>query len=200
MNVPCVDHAISARQRKERLVPPSAMTLLSFSPPGQVLRASAVAGCRSPSERAELRWIERLERCKSHDMTASAKKSSPVSASSFRFPKTILFSLEGRWHFVGAADEALECLKNVFPDRKGPSHRRAVDTCAAFVLGNATADGAQATFIVAVMEGGHPFEVLDEGAELEERLVAAATENGLLDMLLELDEDQKSSSSGVNPV
>ena len=51
------------------------------------------------------------------------------------------------------------------------------------IMGNTTAEGAQATFIVAAMEGGHPFEVLDEGPELEERLVAAATENGLLDML-----------------
>jgi hypothetical protein len=120
-------------------------------------------------------------------MTASGKKFKPAQAPRLRFPKTILVQVEGRWHVVKSADEALRCLRDVFPDRNGPSHRRAVDTCAALPMGNTTAEGAQATFIVAAMEGGHPFEVLDEGPELEERLVAAATENGLLDMLLEVD-------------
>lgn len=131
-------------------------------------------------------------------MTEGGKKSSPAKASGLRFPKTILLQVEGRWHVVGAADEALQCLRNVFPDRNGPSHRRAVDTCTALLQGNTTAEGAQATFIVAAMEGGHPFEVHDEGTELEERLVAAATENGLFEMLLELDEDQMSTGRGAN--
>lgn len=121
-------------------------------------------------------------------MTAGGKKTSPTGASGLRFPRTILVQVEGRWHVIGAADEALQCLRNVFPDRNGPSHRRAVDTCAALLEGNTTAEGAQATFIVAAMESGHPFEVHNEGSELEERLVAAATENGLLDMLLEVDQ------------
>lgn len=121
-------------------------------------------------------------------MTASGKKPSPAAAARLRFPQTILVKVEGRWHVVGTGDEALQCLRNVFPDRNGPSHRRAVDTCAALLLGNTTAEGAQATFIVAAMEGGHPFEVHDDGAELEERLIMAATENGLLDMLLEVDQ------------
>lgn len=119
-------------------------------------------------------------------MTASGKECSSATASRVRFLKTILVQVVGRWHVVGAADEALRCLTDVFPDRNGPSHRRAVDTCSALVQGNTTPESAQATFIVAAMEGGHPY---DEGADLEERLVAAATENGLLDMLLDLDED-----------
>lgn len=131
-------------------------------------------------------------------MTAGGKKSPPAKASGLRFPKTILVQVEGRWHVVAAADEALQCLRKVFPDRNGPSHRRAVDTCADLVEGNATADGAQATIIVAAMEGGHPFEVHDEGTELEERLVAAAAENGLLDMLLELDDHQMPTRRGAN--
>ena len=130
----------------------------------------------------------RLKRSTLDGMTTSGKKSSPATASGLRFPKTILVQVEGRWHVVGTADEALQCLRNVFPDRNGPSHRRAVDTCAALLQGNTTAEGAQATFMVAAMEGGHPFEVHDDGAELEERLVVAATENGLLDMLLEVDQ------------
>jgi hypothetical protein len=130
----------------------------------------------------------RPDRSTSYGMTASGKKSTPSMASGFRFPKTILVQVEGRWHVVGAADEALQCLRGAFPERNGPSHRRAADTCAALLLGNTTAEGAQATFIVAAMEGGHPFEVHDDGAELEERLVMAATENGLLDMLLEVDQ------------
>lgn len=121
-------------------------------------------------------------------MTTGGKKSPLAKASGLRFPKTILVQVEGRWHVVASAAEALQCLRKVFPDRNGPSHRRAVDTCAALVEGNTTAEGAQATFVVAAMESGHPFEVHDEGTELEERLVAAATENGLLDMLLEFDE------------
>ena len=129
-----------------------------------------------------------VERSTSYGMTASGNKSTPATSSRLRFPKTILVKVEGRWHVVGAADEALQCLRDVFPDRNGPSHRRAVDTCAALLLGNTTAEGAQATFIVAAMEGGHPFEVHDDGSELEERLVMAATENGLLDMLLEVDQ------------
>ena len=133
-------------------------------------------------------------------MTVSEKKSAPAKASSIRFPKTILVQVEGRWRIVGTADEALQCLKNVFHDRNGPSHRRAVDTCTNLVLGNATAESAQATFIVAAMEGGYSFEVHVDGAELEERLVGAATENGLLDMLLDLDQDQMPPSSGASPV
>jgi hypothetical protein len=121
-------------------------------------------------------------------MTASGRKSSPATACGLRYPKTILVQVDGRWHVVGAADEALRCLRDVFPDRNGPSHRRAVDSCAALLLGNTTAEGAQATFIVAAMEAGHPFEVHDDGPALEERLVMAATENGLLDMLLEVDQ------------
>jgi hypothetical protein len=131
-------------------------------------------------------------------MTASGEMSLSETASSLRFLKTILVQVEGRWHLVGAADEALQCLRDVFPDRNGPSHRRAVDTCAALLLGNTTAEGAQATFIVAAMEGGHPFEVHNEGIELEERLVAVATENGLLDLLLELDEQEMSTVSGAS--
>jgi phage-related protein len=134
------------------------------------------------------RRIKRLEQSMLSGMTVGGKKSSPANTSGLRFPKTILVQVEGRWHVVASADEALQCLRDVFPDRNGPSHRRAVDTCAALFLDNTTAEGAQATFIVAAMEGGHPFEVHDDGAELVERLVVAATENGLLDMLLEVDQ------------
>jgi hypothetical protein len=127
-----------------------------------------------------------LDRSKSYRTTASAKKLTQSMTFRLPFPKTILIQVEGRWHIIGTADEALRCLRDVFPDRNGPSHRRAVDTCSALLLGNTTAEGAQATFIVAAMEGGHPFEVHDDGSELEERLVMAATENGLLDMLFEV--------------
>lgn len=86
------------------------------------------------------------------------------------------------------AREALGCLQSEFIATEGPSYKRAWDTCEAVIRG-AAPEGAQAAFVVASMEGGHPFEVYDEGFELDERLAAVAAENGLLDMLLELEGD-----------
>ena len=129
----------------------------------------------------------------SDGITADGGKRAGPSKRGLRFGKTILVRVDGRWHVVETADQALQCLRGVLPDKDGPSYRRALAVCQATLRGDASTEGAQATFIVAVMEGGHPFEVHDAGADLEERLVAAATENGLLDMLLELDEDRTSS-------
>ena len=120
-------------------------------------------------------------------MTPSEINSPPGMASDLCFANVVLVRVEGRWHTVKTVDQALHCLRNVFPDKTGPSFRRAMNTCEAARLGIGAVEGAQATFVVAAMEGGHPFETHEEGAELEERLVVAAVENGLLDMLLELD-------------
>ena len=105
-----------------------------------------------------------------------------------RSPKAVLVQVGGRWHVIRNAREALGCLQSEFIGTEGPSYKRAWDTCEAVIRG-AALEGAQAAFIVASMEGGHPFEVDDDGWELDERLAAIAAENGLLDTLLELDGD-----------
>ena len=106
-----------------------------------------------------------------------------------RFPKTVMVQIHGRWHVVVTACQALDCLVNRFPERQGPSYTRAVDTCEALLIGRGSPEGAQAAFIVSAMASGHQFEVHDDGIELDERLAVVAAENGLIDLLLELESE-----------
>lgn len=121
-------------------------------------------------------------------MSTGAGHTLPDGLAPIRFPKTVLVQVGGRWHVIRHAREALGCLQSKFIATEGPSYKHAWDTCEAVARG-AGAEGTQAAFIVASMEGGYPFEVYDDGWELDERLAAVAAENGLLDMLLELDGD-----------
>lgn len=103
------------------------------------------------------------------------------------FAQTVLVQIDGRWHPAGDAYRALELLDVHFPTETGPSHTRAVAACESLMAGKMSPEGAQSTFVVAVMEAGLPFELHDEGPELMEKLVEIEAENGLFDVLMEID-------------
>jgi hypothetical protein len=100
------------------------------------------------------------------------------------FPRVVALQIGGLWHFVETADQARQCLRDKFGGHDGPSFQRATSTCKAVFAGLVPADGLQATFTVAAMEAGYPFEVHDRGQTLWERRVAAEAENALTDMFL----------------
>lgn len=77
----------------------------------------------------------------------------------FDFDEIVMINIGGKRLAISDAEGARTCLLEDFADQDAPSYRRALATCEAFMDGNGTATGAQATFIVAVMEAGLPFEV-----------------------------------------
>jgi hypothetical protein len=113
----------------------------------------------------------------------SPNRAQPM-ATEFTFTRVVALQIGGRWHFVETADQARQCLRDKFDGHDGPSFQRATSTCKAVFAGLVPADGLQATFAVAVMEAGYPFEVHERGQTLLERRVAAEAENALTDMFL----------------
>lgn len=104
------------------------------------------------------------------------------------FERAIFLKIEGRWHVIDNGERALRCLEQSFPDRSGPSHRRATAANRDYVDGKGSREAAESTFVVAAMEAELIFEVLDDDIAAMERRVAITAENGLLDMLVGLDE------------
>ena len=100
------------------------------------------------------------------------------------FAHVIALQIDGRWHFIETADQALHCLRKEFTASDGASFKRALSTWDAVYAGLVPVESFSAAFIVAAMEAGYPFEVHQENEALVERRVAAEAENALLDVLL----------------
>ena len=62
---------------------------------------------------------------------------------------------------IGDAKSAARALIQAWPDRDGRSYRRAVLSCSAAVHGKVPQDTAQWAFIVATMEAGISYEIID---------------------------------------
>lgn len=99
------------------------------------------------------------------------------------FDATIFLLIEGQWVFVSNAKQALDCLQQRFPDTSGPSFIRAVTTCEACLAEMATPQSAQVTLVVAAMEAGFPFEVIEDASEALERRTDLEAEAGLRTIL-----------------
>lgn len=91
---------------------------------------------------------------------------------------------------VETASQALVCLAEKFPQRKGPSYRRAVAARQAFLSGAEPMMGAQSKFIVAAMEAGIPFEI-SENRVSRLREISIATEESLRAALLGSDDSSE---------
>lgn len=96
-------------------------------------------------------------------MRSSSKRSGPDD---FAFEEGVTIDFGSKRLVISDAEAARTCLLEDFIDQGAPSYRRALATCEAFMDGNGTAAGAQAIFMVAVMEAGFPFEVQDIDLDL----------------------------------
>jgi len=85
--------------------------------------------------------------------------SSPVSS---RFDKVVGLNMEGEWLAVDNAMDAARMLADAWPDRSGPSYKRALTACRAYLDHGGSPIAARAAFSVAVMELGLPFRVFDD--------------------------------------
>ena len=107
----------------------------------------------------------------------------PLSAkAAHMFNEIVCLKLDAGWHYIQSGEQALDCLSNLFTDHADPSWQRARSTCSAFVAGQAGAEAAKNTLIVAAMAAGIAFEVAD-GFEVVERHVEEEATEGLASIL-----------------
>jgi hypothetical protein len=98
------------------------------------------------------------------------------------FDKIVAIKFGQEWVPVDSADLALNCLRELWADKSGPSYHRAVRNCEAHLAGEATMLAARASFMVAVMEAGLPFDVYsDHLAFMDAQIASVAKESAVLD-------------------
>lgn len=105
------------------------------------------------------------------------------------FDDIVCLKLEAGWLYIESGEQALDCLGNNFDDHTEPSWQRAHAACSAFVAGQAGAEAAKSTLIVAAMAAGIPFEVA-RGFDVVERHVEEAATEGLIAILFDGDEQE----------
>lgn len=105
------------------------------------------------------------------------------------FDDIVCLKLDRGWRYIESGEQALDCLGKNFDDHTEPSWQRAHATCSAFVAGQAGAEAAKSTFIVAAMAAGIPFEVAS-GFDVVERHVEEAAAEGWGTILFDGDEQQ----------
>jgi len=98
------------------------------------------------------------------------------------FDKVVAVKFGLEWIPVDGVEHALTCLDEFWPDKSGASYRRALRNCEAFLSGEATMLAARASFMVAAMEAGLPFEVYpDHLSFLDAQIASVAKENAIND-------------------
>jgi hypothetical protein len=96
------------------------------------------------------------------------------------FDKIVAVKFGEEWVPVDSADLAMNCLRELWPDTSGPSYHRAVRNCQAHLAGDATMLAARASFMVAAMEAGFPFEIyLDHLAFMDAQIASVAKEQAV---------------------
>jgi hypothetical protein len=114
----------------------------------------------------------------------NVQPAAPSATSLHMFDEIICLKLGAGWCYIESGEQALECLGDRFDDRTEPSWQRAHSTCSAFVAGQAGAEAAKSTFIVAAMAAGIAFEVAKSFEVVERHVEEAATE-GLITILFD---------------
>lgn len=85
----------------------------------------------------------------------------PPAEADFSFEAPVSVQCDRHRIVIADARQAHACLLEQFSIRTAPSYLRALRTCEAFLAGSGRIAGVEATFVVAVMEAGFPFEVQD---------------------------------------
>lgn len=101
----------------------------------------------------------------------------------FAFDAAVVLTMDGQVQFIEDAAQARRCLVDRFPDADGPSFKRAMTACDDCLLGRGSGAAARIMFVVAAMEAGFPFEVIDDPGRALERRTDLAAEAGLLSIL-----------------
>lgn len=96
----------------------------------------------------------------------------------------MLVLLNNNWVYLENAKSAIDCLLTRFPDPDAPSCRRAIAACADCIAGTGSGAGARATFVVAAMEAGYRFDIIDDPEIALERKSDFEAEIGLASILL----------------
>jgi hypothetical protein len=100
------------------------------------------------------------------------------------FDAAVILTIEDEPVFVDDAAGARMCLIERFPDSDGPSFKPALAACDACLLGGSSGAVARIMFVVAVMEAGFPFEVIEGPAHALERRTELEAEAGLRSILM----------------
>lgn len=103
------------------------------------------------------------------------------------FDIPVVLEIDGDRFFLSSVEDARECLEAHFPEKSGPSYKRAVETCAACRVGIGTADAARVTLIVAAMAAGYRFEVIEDRQRALELLTDIRAEKALRSALFGAD-------------
>ena len=80
-------------------------------------------------------------------------------------------------HVIRDVEAACKALTGNWPNKRGPSYRRAVGTCEAALAGERPGSAVRITFVVAVMEAGFPFQLYDDEISMLEDEVAMISRN-----------------------
>jgi hypothetical protein len=99
------------------------------------------------------------------------------------FDAAVVITIGSECLFIDTVETARRCLTERFPDADGPSYRRALTACQACLLSGASSATAQIAFVVAAMEAGFPFEVIEAADEALERRTEIEAEAALRSIL-----------------
>lgn len=116
------------------------------------------------------------------DLKAESKESDTavLDARQFHaFDVAVILQISGQSIFIETVEQARDCLREHFSDQGGPSFVRAVAACENCLLGSGSLTAARATFVVAAMEAGYAFEVIEDQVAAFEKKVELEAENGL---------------------
>lgn len=114
---------------------------------------------------------------------AERTPSTPSYAASDAFDIPVVIMLDTSWVYLENARTALHYLETRFPDSDAPSCRRAIVACVDCISGTGSGAGARATFVVAAMEAGYQFDVIDDPEIALERKTDFEAEIGLASIL-----------------
>jgi hypothetical protein len=95
------------------------------------------------------------------------------------FDASVILTIEDEPVFVDGAAGARTCLVERFPDPDGPSFKRALAACDTCLLGGSSGGVARMMFVVAAMEAGFLFEVIEDAAHALERRTGSRSGSAL---------------------
>lgn len=105
--------------------------------------------------------------------------------SRFAFDAAVMLEINGDRIVLDNMEDAEFCLANRFPEPWRASCQRALGACEACRTGTGTATAVRVTLVVAAMEAGFRFEVIDDPELALERRTEIEAEKALRSILMD---------------
>lgn len=108
-----------------------------------------------------------------------------VSQGRHAFDAAVVLHIGDERLFLDNVEDARRCLEQMFPDATGASYQRALAACEACLANIGTAAAARIMMVVAAMEAGFRFEVIEDPEQALELKTEIEAEAGLRAVLFD---------------